>query len=247
MHNPENPKTPLQEAIFELHWALDEGKFGMLYDKGFDVAIGILKEKVKPNFPVHERLQAEGVPHIQMLGIPAHQFWKTDYQSPVIQFGPGILTVNDIGEGYAWKGRFRDAIKLALKHWAVSYASPKTVESIRLQYLNSAEIGDLSPEVFVAEMLQTRIVNGFARPGAMDQLAIVQTFLLKDGSTLTLNIMDGKNNTTGTNSVFWRIILEKSEGEIPVDGILDWATYAHDEISRFFQNLLHPTYYDRLR
>jgi uncharacterized protein (TIGR04255 family) len=247
MPSAQPTRHPLQEAIFELHWALDEGDFGMLHDKGFDLAIGLFKDKVKASFPTHERLQPESVPQVQMLGIPAHQFWKEGYQSPVLQFGPGILAVNDIGEDYAWKGRLRDAIKTAIKHWSTSYGSPKKVESLRLQYLNGMDIGALSPVLFTTEMLQTHVVNGFSRPGTVEQFAIAQVYRLDDGSTLTLNITDGKNNTTGENSVFWRIIMEKIGEEIPVEDILDWANFAHDEISKFFRNLLHPTFYDRFR
>jgi uncharacterized protein (TIGR04255 family) len=239
-----NP-SPLQEAIFELHWALEETDLGVLHDKDFDLAIGIFKDRVKTAFPVHERLQSASTHPIRMLGIPSHQFWKKDYQSPVLQFGPGVLTVNDIGADYAWKGRYKDAVKMAIKHWEASYSERKVVESIRLQYLNGVDIGTMPPDVFVDELLQTRIHNGFGRPGKVGQFAIAQAFELEDGSTLTLNISNGKNNTTGVNSVFFRIILEKSEGEIPVTSIMAWTTFAHAEISKFFKDLLHPSYYER--
>lgn len=91
---------PLVEAIFELRWGLD-GPPGMAVDPYYQMLIGQLYSAVKEGYPFWERLPTAEVPEGMAPYTPHHRFRVASDQWPLVQIGPGILTVNDT-EGYDW-------------------------------------------------------------------------------------------------------------------------------------------------
>lgn len=91
---------PLVEAIFELRWGLD-GPPGMAVDPYYQMLIGQLYSAIKDNYPHWERLPTAEVPEGFAPYSPHHRFRVASDQWPLVQIGPGILTVNDT-ESYDW-------------------------------------------------------------------------------------------------------------------------------------------------
>ena len=91
---------PLVEAMFELRWGLD-GAPGMAVDPYYQMLIGQLYSAIKDDFPVWERLPTAEVPESFAPYSPHHRFRVASNQWPLVQIGPGILTVNDT-ESYDW-------------------------------------------------------------------------------------------------------------------------------------------------
>lgn len=91
---------PLVEAIFELRWGLD-GTPGMAVDPYYQMLIGQLYSAIKGDYPYWERLPTAEVPEGLAPYAPHHRFRIASDQWPLVQIGPGILTLNDT-EGYDW-------------------------------------------------------------------------------------------------------------------------------------------------
>lgn len=91
---------PLVEAIFELRWGLD-GVPGMAVDPYYQMLIGQLYSAIKGEYPYWERLPTAEVPEGFAPYAPHHRFRVASDQWPLVQIGPGILTINDT-EGYDW-------------------------------------------------------------------------------------------------------------------------------------------------
>ena len=87
---------PLIEAIFEIRWKLQEGpEKGMRIDPHYKLLIGRIYEKIKDKYTFHEQLPTASMPDEIAGYIIQHRFRKKENEWPLIQLGPGIITLND--------------------------------------------------------------------------------------------------------------------------------------------------------
>lgn len=93
---------PLVEAIFELRWELQEPASGMKIDPHYKILIGRIYDRVKDEYPFHEPLPTATIPDEIAGYVVQHRFRKDKDKWPLIQIGPGIITLNDT-EGYIWE------------------------------------------------------------------------------------------------------------------------------------------------
>ena len=94
---------PLVEAILELRWTLPvEHGPGVRSDPNYSVLPGLYWNAVRDAYPFREELPAASVPAEMIPHQPQHRFRAEDAGWPLVQIGPGILTVNDT-HGYTWK------------------------------------------------------------------------------------------------------------------------------------------------
>jgi len=93
---------PLVEAIFELRWKLQEPASGMKIDPHYKIVIGRIYDRVKDEYPFHEQLPTATMPDEIAGYVVQHRFRKDKDKWPLIQIGPGIITLNDT-EGYVWE------------------------------------------------------------------------------------------------------------------------------------------------
>ena len=93
---------PLVEAIFELRWELQEVSPGFKTDPHYPILIGGIYGKAKSQYGFHEKLPTATMPDEIAGYIVQHRFRKGENSWPLIQIGPGIITLNDT-EGYVWE------------------------------------------------------------------------------------------------------------------------------------------------
>lgn len=98
---PQLPNKPLVEAILELRWKLESHE-GLQIDPHYSLLPGLFYGELKGRYPEVEVLPSsrapEGVlPHVVRQRLRAG---KDDW--PLVQLGPGVLTVNDTCR-YHWR------------------------------------------------------------------------------------------------------------------------------------------------
>jgi len=93
---------PLVEAIFEVRWELQEPASGMKIDPPYKLLIGSIYDRVKDQYPFYEQLPTAAMPDEIAGYVVQHRFRKDKEEWPLIQIGPGIITLNDT-EGYVWE------------------------------------------------------------------------------------------------------------------------------------------------
>lgn len=152
---------PLVEAIFELRWELEgEPQSGRLKDPSYPMLYGRLYEQFKKEFPFTEdlpsvRAHPETAPYV-----PRHRFRKEKNGYPLVQMGPGILTVNE-AVGYSWSGfkqtilRFVQAIQELYSHEVF----PLNFIKSEIRYVNALRFDPSreNPLAFLAEKLHTKV------------------------------------------------------------------------------------------
>ena len=93
---------PLIEAVFELRWGLEGSGGPAFIDPSYQLLVGQLYGELKSEFPYHVALPVSEMPHQMFPYAPHHQFRAQPGGWPLVQFGPGILTVNET-ELYSWE------------------------------------------------------------------------------------------------------------------------------------------------
>jgi uncharacterized protein (TIGR04255 family) len=243
-------KAPLQEVIFEANWELDvHGETNQLFDPGYELAQGLFAEIVQNEFPVHKQVIPPFFPP-QLLAQaqkPVHQFWKAERQWPVLQLGPGVLTVNDTEKNYVWESTFRPMAEKALDAVYKSYQSKLRFNKVNLRYIDAADFAAVPRTElfdFIRKNLQTRVEKDFEIEGSLSNLNVSQTYTLDEGSQLTLVISTGERNKV--RAVVWQTAISK-EGIQKTEEIKQWLVYSHSTISNLFKRMLRKEYYDSLR
>lgn len=152
---------PLVEAIFELRWELQgETETGRLKDPSYPMLYGRLYEQLKKEFPFTEdlpsvRAHPESAPYV-----PRHRLRREKNGYPLVQVGPGILTINE-AQGYSWMS-FRNTILRFVQAVMDLYpheASPLNFIKSEIRYVNAIRL-DASienPLAFLAEKLHTKV------------------------------------------------------------------------------------------
>ncbi len=99
---------PLVEVIFELRWEIEADQQNQkMRDPSYPMMYGSLYERLKKDFPIIEDLPSTQA-HPEMTPfVPRHRIRKEKGGYPLVQIGPGILTLND-AKGYSWEN-FRSA------------------------------------------------------------------------------------------------------------------------------------------
>lgn len=233
-------KAPLKEVIFELFWELSTIPPNVIpTDSQYELALGSFAEKIKAKgFPVRKRTLPEG---LKIYPKPEYQFWKGELTWPVIQLGPGMLTVNDTDKNYSWEKNFKANIDLAIVTLIDSYEALPKFNRIKLQYINAVEYaGDA--EDFIREKMLTDVVRKNNIAGKTKGLQILQLFEQEDGVVLTINIQTGLNKPNNKPAIIWTLTVE-AQRELDSQAISSWLDRAHNLTSNTFVSMLEQSFY----
>lgn len=129
------PNKPLVEAIVELKWGIETEP-----DHGYPLIVGRLYEKVKEEFPHIEDLPINVIPPDLSVHIVRHRFRKAENTWPLVQVGPGILTLNETA-GYDWESfRLRANRVFPLLFDLHPLGKDLRITSLLLRYINGIPI-----------------------------------------------------------------------------------------------------------
>lgn len=129
-------KQPLIEVVFELHWRSKKG----YPDPDYRLLIGAFYEHIKSEFPVFEPLPTVHIPEEAIPPnnkIVQYRFWSENKTWPVVQLGPGILTVN-MNKNYGGWATFKPVIEKVVEKFLNSYPNKENLalERLILKYLD---------------------------------------------------------------------------------------------------------------
>lgn len=132
---------PLIEAIFEIRWELQKGpEEGMQIDPHYKLLIGRIYEKMRNKYPFHEQLPTVNMPDEIAGYIIQHRFRKKKDEWPLIQIGPGIITLNDT-KNYIWSD-FEKRAEYLIKVLFELYPDAEKnlrIRSLLLRYIDAIE------------------------------------------------------------------------------------------------------------
>jgi len=141
---------PLVEAIFEMRWELPERSPGVKIDPHYKVLVGTIYDRVREKYPVHEPLPTAAVPDEIAAYVVQHRFRKGKDEWPLIQIGPGIITLNDT-EGYVWDDFERRVHEDVLDVLFDAYPEPDKLKInwLLLRYIDAIDFECEKNDVFL--------------------------------------------------------------------------------------------------
>lgn len=133
---------PLVEVMIEIKWALTENEEGHKIDPHHKLLLSRFFDKisgVEGEYPVHEELTTANWPDEVTGHVVQHRFYVDKGKAPVVQLGPGVVTLNET-TSYTWD-EFKNRSISLYNRLMESYPKPDElrVESISLQYINVIE------------------------------------------------------------------------------------------------------------
>jgi uncharacterized protein (TIGR04255 family) len=242
--NGQTHKPPV-EVVFELWWQLKEVAKGVVIDPHYDLLVGRVYDRLD-GYPVHEALPASTMLHQVAVYNVQHRFRRSANGWPLVQIGPGILTLNDT-EKYDWED-FKARIPKVLK--ALLQAYPKgefKVKRVLLRQVNAVEFNFEENDVFA--FLRNKMEIGLSIPqslfvdtGAGDKaLAIDLRFVFpssKPVGAVNLRFSQGQKED-GAEALIWETIVQAVDDDAPktVTEIVKWLNLAHILIADWLSKL----------
>lgn len=239
---------PLVEAIFELRWNLQEIEHGIKKDPEYKLLVGRIFENVKTDFPSYEQLPTANMPDEMAGYIIQHRFRKNKNEWPLIQIGPGIVTLNDTEE-YLW-GNFKEKIVYLLETLYDTYPDAETnltVSGLVLRYIDAVPFDFENDDIFVylkekfkvdvnlyQKLFENEKVKAF--PKGLDLKFSYDSEIPKG----RMNLRFARGKKKEVDALIWETIVQSIPEETPnnKDEIVSWTNDAHDLTKDWFCNLI---------
>jgi uncharacterized protein (TIGR04255 family) len=244
----ELPNKPLIEAILELKWVpLDLGlrpdqEPKPWRDVGYPLVMGILYESLKNQFPHVEPLPAQQVPDEMSPGVVKARFRTTDGGWPLVQVGPGVLTVN-FTSSYSWE-RFLPVAQETYAKFRAAYTAAGGIgpsfTSTSLRFINAVETGEQSDKLqFLREKLHVDVLlpDGLAKaPQLADLPSAIDLRLVWPLEFGAANARIASGSREGRPAILFDLSVATSGEKTPQgDAIVgEWLPKAHELIEDWF-------------
>ena len=238
---------PLSEAIFELRWTLTETSPKINVDPYYKLLIGTFYEKVKSDYPHYEQLPSAAVPEEIASFVVQHRFRKSENEWPLIQIGPGIITLNDTKD-YIWED-FEQRIGKLLDAFFSTYPHIESlkINSLLLRYLDSVNF-DFSNNIldFLREQMKVTIQlhdNLFSNTGvktAPENFDLRFSFpSTRPTGLMNLRFVKGKRPTK-EDILVWETMVQYVGDQVPNNKkeIAEWVKEAHDLTDDWFSKII---------
>lgn len=240
---------PLVEAIFEFRWKIpdDQG------DPHYPLFIGRLHDRVQAEYSFHEPMPASVIPFPIAANVIQHRFRKEKGCWPLIQVGPGIVTLNDT-DSYEWVD-FSPRIKAAITAVYGAYPEPAElhVGGLTLRYVDAFE---LDPRQDMLDYLRTNLKTTASLPSELFSNTAVSPKPLSLNMTIsfatdkpkgTISVKFSNGLHKGKLALVMETIAQSSASELPrmPEGLDEWTEAMHGLTSDWFFKLIEGDLYRR--
>jgi uncharacterized protein (TIGR04255 family) len=227
---------PLIEAIFEARWRLQNTGEGAQADPHYSLLVGRLYERLREDYPHHEKLPAASIPDEVIPYVVQHRFRAAEGSWPLVQLGPGVLTLNDTS-GYRWMD-FENRMGRVVQAFADAQPSPgfpalsrlllRYIDAVRFDFSKRDVLEFLRDEMHVSIAMQPQLfadTGVTAHPRAID----VRFDYESSQPSGSIYLRFARGRIQGDDAIVWETAVQ-SEGESLPSAVCDvtaWATEAH--------------------
>jgi len=238
------PNAPLLEVIFELRWKIQNKEDFANYQYLHGDFYSLLKKE----YPIRKPLVPVELPPEVYVNSPAHRFLSDKNKYPLVQIGPGILTINVNDEFYYWDEYYKLISSLLSKFFSIYPVSSKTKFQPSLVYLDFLLFDFENENVikYLEEYLNFRINQDVLKEtGYPNSFNLKQSFNTDLGKLLL-------NFDTGYNSFKEKgiIVQTKLTGNYQskkIENIQEWLNISHDYCSMLFKKMTEGKLYETFK
>ncbi len=247
---------PLVEAIFQFRWKLEGGDGEPLRDPHYRLLVGSLYDRLAEQYPYHEELPTAVVPDEIVPYVVQHRFRTAEMDWPLVQIGPGILSLNETDD-YIWP----DFESRALSMMEALYDSHPggqelQTEGLTLRYIDAVPLD--TSEQSALDFLKTYLKTDIG----LDPALFEDTGVLPKPTHLDLRFSFPTDEPPGSmhvrfslghgereGSMLWETAVESSRADAPRgrSGVRSWLTRAHDLTHEWFFKLIDGDFRERFQ
>ncbi|MCK5799226.1 MAG: TIGR04255 family protein [Deltaproteobacteria bacterium] len=254
---------PLVEAILELRWHLEgtgapapsaggvqDGRLPQLalgqVDPHFHLVPGRFFDRVSESYPTHEPLPSVNMPDAIAAHMVQHRFRHNDGW-PLIQLGPGILTVNDTS-GYKWE-KFGPQCVQAVNTLFEIHPSPEKIrlDNLVLRYIDAVDFDHVNNDVGM--FLREKMTVECGLPESMFTDTPVkrgprtfrwETSYACSGPAGRVTIVFSTGTREGKDALIWETVFTTDGQDLPAvpRGFEQWLGAAHEVTDDWFFKLI---------
>ncbi|MCK4293401.1 MAG: TIGR04255 family protein [Planctomycetes bacterium] len=240
---------PLVEVILEVRWELQNGPQPQVkIDPHYSILLGRLYDKLQDHYPYHEPLPQASIPDEISAYMVKQRFRREKDGWPLIQLGPGILTLNDT-QNYNTFEEFRPLALSAVSQLFEVYPESENlkISSLLLRYIDAKEFDYKTEDiqVFLCDKmgiplsLPEKLFQGSRIEKMPRNLSWKSSFPCnKPKGLATLVFATGVKN--GKPALVWEQIVKSAHAEVPdmPGGFEEWIVDAHNITESWFVSLI---------
>lgn len=233
-------EAPLIEVIFELRWNSTTTESLTKYQ----YIHGDLYSEIKDSYKYRESLIPNEIPSEVYVNMVAHRFRKSQNEYPIIQIGPGVLTVNTIDDIYVWENFENEILNVVDKFLKVyPFQKSVTVQPI-LQYIDFLEFNFAKENVyyFLRDKLHIEVNQSFFIPEGNPKSINLSFAYNTNIGELVIAFNQGKNKMDKEGIMIRTMI--RAEAIQPLsEEIALWLNAAHEFCSQLFKDMTEGVLY----
>jgi len=252
-------KQPLIEVVFELQWG---NKKTFPVDPNYRIVVGALYEHIREDFPEIESLPTVNIPEEAVppeVKIIQYRFWRRNRKWPIVQLGPGILTVNMNKDYETWE-KFKPIISDIVEKFLKIYPEKENlfIHKLVLRYLDAFAFDFLNKNIldFLKNKLHVSISLDFGEDERRERFS-------PNPLNIDFKLDYSLNEPKGVLGVrFFKAIVENKDSlimesyvlsyerpsvEVDTKSIINWLDKAHDMTDFLFSNLIRGELEEELK
>ena len=238
------PKAPLIEVVFELRWSV-KNKSDLM---NAEYLYGDIFAEIKNKFPQRERILPIEIPVELTINKPVYRYRANKSGYPLIQIGPGLLTLNTTANLYEWNVFFNDAKELTKTFIKIFKPGKEKKINLSLLYLDffpfDFSSGDVSK--FINENLNITIKQSFIENvNYPKEIDIAYSFDINQG-VLKVSLQKGTYKSQNEG-----LLLQSRINGAPIQPetnlITEWLNYSHGICSNLFKELTKGQLYESFK
>ena len=246
---------PLVEAILEIRWSANSKAADALtiVDDSYSLLLGRFFDRVRADYPFHEKLPTADIPDHMTPHVAKHRFRVQLGDWPLLQIGPGLLTLNDT-VGYTWADFSRRA-NLAVENLFKAHPEPERlqVSQASLRYLDAIPLNLASSGLY--EFLATNLKIKLELPPELfsknnvaqtpEEFLSLHSFRTSAPPGL-LSLRIGLGESNGVRAIILDTSVSSTSQEAPntTTHFSSWVESAHAVLSEWFKVLTAGALYE---
>jgi uncharacterized protein (TIGR04255 family) len=247
---------PLVEALVELRWELSSPVPTMHVDPHYKILLGRLYDRVNADYPAHEQLPTATMPDELVGYLVQHRFRSAPDDWPLVQVGPGILSLNDTAK-YVWDD-FRSRAVSAVNWLFEAHPEPEAlkINSLLLRYIDAWQFDYTHEDVlaFLREKMQVTVSlpSSLFEDAPIDPLPqhfTAQTTFscAAPPATVTIGFATGQANERP--SLVWETLVRSTDTQVPPmpEGFENWLDAAHTITHDWFFKLIEGDLFEEFQ
>jgi uncharacterized protein (TIGR04255 family) len=235
------PKAPLVEVVIELRWKITskEELAGVQY------LYGDLYNELKRKYPFRESILPVEVPMEMTINQPVHRFRAEKGGYPLLQVGPGIITLNTIDAKYYWETFFEDAKELIQTFFSIYSLSSTIAPAILYIDFFPFDFDGNNVHKFINQKFNITFGQSFFETEKFPSDFNMGFAYNIDIGDLHVNFQKGKNQNT--EGILLQTRINGKQAALNYENIVNWLNEAHMLSSNLFMQLTKGELYESFK